>query len=210
MLSGEDPGHGICGRVDLGSDDFRPTRSERPRWDDARMTLMQTIRTDMVENKRLLDRITVISFRVNQAANRGRLRFPKRIAAKLLDAAWLQLVIGADLPGRAQCGDSLRMPHGGRGVAIHPNAVIGSRATIYHRVTIGGYSSDKMNVPTIGDDVYFGVGCTVLGRVKVGDGTRVGAGAILVGDIEIGTNARIRAGAVVDHDVPARKLVEKP
>ncbi|WP_283260136.1 DapH/DapD/GlmU-related protein [Rhodococcus sp. IEGM 1379] len=89
-------------------------------------------------------------------------------------------------------------------MALHPNAVIGNRATIYHRVTIGGYSHDKMNVPTIGDDVYFGVGSTVLGRVKIGDGTRVGAGAILVGDITIGANARIGAGAVVDHDIPAR------
>lgn len=167
----------------------------------SKLSIFEAAKADLIVNKRFLDRASVMVFRVNQAAHRGSFRLGKRAAAKAIDSLWLQWVVGADLPGRAACGRGLRLPHGARGVTIHPNVDIGENCTIYHRVTIGGYSSDKFNVPTLGDGVYVGVGASILGRVKVGRGTRVGAGAILVGDISVGNDARIGAGAVVDRDV---------
>lgn len=166
------------------------------------MLLSRIIQTDMVENKRLLDRLTVIAFRINQAANRGRCRLPKRFVAKFIDAAWLQLVIGSDLPGRAQCGPSLRMPHGGRGIALHPNARIGSNVTIYHQVTIGGYGPDKHNVPTIGDGVYIGVGAKIIGRVVIGDNARIGAGAVVTQDVPSGATAVGNPAIISEPRVP--------
>lgn len=42
---------------------------------------------------------------------------------------------------------------------------------------------------TIGDDVWFGGGCTVLPGVKIGDGTVVGAGSLVVKDLPSGVIA---------------------
>lgn len=172
------------------------------------MNIIEDVKADLQVNRRFLDRASVMVFRINQAAQRGSFRIAKRAGAKILDSLWLQWVVGADLPGRAECGPGLRMPHGARGVTIHPNARIGKGCTIYHRVTIGGFSSDKKNVPTLGDGVYVGVGASILGRAKVGRGVRIGAGSILVGDITVGDNARIGAGAVVDEDVAPGKVLK--
>jgi serine O-acetyltransferase len=170
--------------------------------------LRDDLRADYKVNTRLLDRMTVTAFRFNQAAQRGRLRAMKRVLAKIVDALWLQLVVGADLPGRAKIGPGLRMPHGGRGVTLHPNVAIGSNAVIYHRCTVGGFTSDKTNVPTIGNDFYLGAAAQVMGRVTIGNGVRVGAGAQIASTaLTIGDNARVSAGAVPFEDVPDGQTV---
>ncbi|KAD3515263.1 hypothetical protein GD627_13370 [Arthrobacter yangruifuii] len=150
------------------------------------MNLISTLRTDYAVNHRLLDRITVTVFRLSQASRRGKVQFPRRVAAKILDIVWMQGIVGSDLPGNVQCGPGLRLPHGGRGVIIHPNAVIGSGVTIYHRVTIGVSGNDVYNVPTLGDGTYVGCGATLIGRIKVGTGAKIGAGAVVVKDIHAG------------------------
>lgn len=147
------------------------------------MRLFDELRLDFEVNHRFLDRMSIIAFRVNQAAYRGRLRLLKRIAAKLLDIAWLQLVVGADLPGRVECGAPLRLPHGGRGVVLHPNVRIGTNATIYHRVTIGQARGASDMVPVLGDRVTLYAGATIYGRTSVGSRTTVGAGAVVAGSI---------------------------
>ena len=61
---------------------------------------------------------------------------------------------------------------------------LGSNVSLYHRVTIG-LGPDK-RVPTIGNDVYVGVGASILGGVHVGDGATVGAGAVVIKDVPAG------------------------
>lgn len=147
------------------------------------MSITTNLRADFKVNHRLLDRITVTIFRLNQAARVGRLRPVKRILAKGLDVLWMQGIVGADLPGKIRCGPGLRLPHGGRGVVIHPNAIIGSGVTVYHRVTVGVSGDDAYNVPTLGDGSYVGCGATIIGRVRIGDGAKIGAGAVVVKDV---------------------------
>lgn len=151
------------------------------------MSLTSNLRADYAVNKRLLDRITVTVFRINQSSRQGRLKLPRQIVAKALDIIWMQGIVGSDLPGNLRCGPGLRLPHGGRGVIVHPNAEIGSGVTIYHRVTIGVSGSDVYNVPSLGDGSYVGCGATVIGRVRIGEGAKVGAGAVVVNDVLAGT-----------------------
>lgn len=53
---------------------------------------------------------------------------------------------------------------------------------------------------TVGDDVWFGVGCAILPGTRVGDGAVIGAGSVVTGDVPA---YEIWAG------VPARKIGER-
>jgi serine O-acetyltransferase len=96
------------------------------------------------------------------------------------------------------------------GVEIHPGATIGRRFFIDHAmgVVIG-------ETAEVGDDVmlYHGVtlGGRSLERVKrhptLEDGVTVGAGARILGPIVIGARAQIGANSVVVRDVPAGAVV---
>lgn len=80
-------------------------------------------------------------------------------------------------------GGSL-FPHGGSGVILHEQCVIGSNCRIQANVVIGG----RNGLP---------------GAPKIGDNVLIGAGAVLLGDINVGDHAQIGANAVVTHDIPA-------
>ncbi|MDQ6993257.1 MAG: serine O-acetyltransferase [Mariprofundus sp.] len=96
------------------------------------------------------------------------------------------------------------------GVEIHPGAIIGKRFFIDHGmgIVIG-------ETTEIGDDVtlYHGVtlGGTTWQKVKrhptLESGVIVGAGAKVLGAITIGEQSRIGANSVVFHDVPAHSTV---
>ena len=165
--------------------------------------LVDELRADFAVNRWALDRVTVFVLRLNQAARRSRLRAVTVTIARLLDVLWVQLLMGAHLPARASIGAGLRLPHGGRGVHLHPNASLGRNVTIYHRVTLGVSGADAHRVPRIGDDVYIGVGATIIGDVDVGRGAKIGAGAVVVHDVPegataVGNPARIRLKGSAD------------
>ena len=95
------------------------------------------------------------------------------------------------------------------GIEIHPGATIGRRFFIDHGmgVVIG-------ETTEIGDDVmvYHGVtlGGRTMQRVKrhptIGDRVTIGAGAKVLGPVRIGADSAIGANAVVTHDVPAESI----
>ena len=89
------------------------------------------------------------------------------------------------------------------GVEIHPGAVIGRRffiehglgrvfgetaavggdVMLYHGVTLGGRSLEKVKRhPTIEDRVTIGAGAKVLGPVVIGADSAIGANAVVVND----------------------------
>jgi len=112
----------------------------------------------------------------------------------------------AVVPVEAEIGAGTVLAHGGVGVVIHPDAIIGSNVLINSGVVIGGRS--RKGVPTIGDNVYLGAGCKVLGDVRVGAGAIVGANAVVTHDIPersiaVGVPARVtkRDIAVDDYEV---------
>lgn len=150
------------------------------------MDLRAMLRADFAANRRRIDRLSVLAFRLNQAATSRLLLKP---VAKLLNLLWLEIIVGAELPGEVRCGPGLRVPHAARGVILHPNVTLGSGVTLYHRVTVGVSGGDRTNVPSIGDGVYLGTGATLFGRLHVGDGARIGAGAVVTKDVPPGATA---------------------
>jgi len=81
------------------------------------------------------------------------------------------------IPGQAKIGKRLDLPHGGFGVVMHEDVVIGDDAIIFHNVTIGNGGA------RIGDRVTIGTGVIIIGAVKIGDDAVIGAGAIVTKDI---------------------------
>ncbi len=81
-------------------------------------------------------------------------------------------------------GPGLRIFHGD-GIVIASGVVIGRGMTIEHQVTIGNRigHEGELGCPTIGDDVFIGVGAKVLGAIRVGNNVRIGANAVVLHDV---------------------------
>src|SRR5437588_7579459 len=70
------------------------------------------------------------------------------------------------------------------GVVIGETTVIGDDVLLYHQVTLGGTSLNKVKRhPTLGNGVLVGMGAKILGPVTIGDGCRIGANAVVNKDI---------------------------
>jgi serine O-acetyltransferase len=112
---------------------------------------------------------------------RRRLYLLGRMASHM--GRWLT---GIEIHPGAQLGRRVIIDHG-MGVVIGETAIVGDDVYLYHQVTLGGTSSDRVKRhPTIGDNVILGAGAKVLGDIKVGAGARVGANAVVVQDVEPG------------------------
>lgn len=94
-----------------------------------------------------------------------------------------QFLFNVNIYPEVRIGKGLQLPHGGFGVVIHHNTVIGDDAIIFHGVTIAN------------------------GGARIGDRVYIGTGAVLVGSITIGNDVTIGANAVVNFDVPDKALV---
>ena len=101
----------------------------------------------------------------------------------------LVIVIGPNC-----CGKGLSIAHTGT-IQINGDARVGYNLRIQEGVTIGAGSG---GVPTIGNNVYLGSGCKVIGNVKIADDCAVGANAVVVKDV-------LEKGITVA-GVPAKKI----
>lgn len=91
-----------------------------------------------------------------------------------------RFLTGIEIHPGAKIGRCLFIDHG-MGVVIGETATIGNNVTLYHGVTLGGTSTDKVKRhPDIGNNVVIGAGAKVLGAIAVGDDARIGANAIVV------------------------------
>jgi serine O-acetyltransferase len=103
------------------------------------------------------------------------------------------------------------MPHP-YGIVIHPGAVIGSRVTLMHQVTIGAKHPTEAGAPVIEDNVIIGAGAKILGPVRVGRGATVGANAVVTLDVPshctvVGVNRVLGGTAVVRERQPDHAAV---
>ncbi len=105
-----------------------------------------------------------------------------RIAARML-AFFSRTVSNVDIHPGATIGRRLFIDHGA-GVVIGETAIIGNDVTLYHGVTLGGTTWNKVKRhPTLGNKVLVGAGAKVLGDINLGDNVRVGANSVVVKDV---------------------------
>lgn len=89
-------------------------------------------------------------------------------------------ITGIEIHPGATIGHNLFIDHG-MGIVIGETAEIGDCVTLYHGVTLGGTSLQKVKRhPTIGDHVVIGAGAKVMGAITIGNNSRVGANAVVV------------------------------
>lgn len=75
---------------------------------------------------------------------------------------------------------------------------MGKNCVIFQNVTIG--SNGTPIGPTIGNNVFFGAGCVVLGDIHIGNNVRIGANAIVVKDIPDNCTVVTRGTTIVKKD----------
>lgn len=98
----------------------------------------------------------------------------------------IRLVTSCEIPAQAKIGGGVTLEHGGKGIVIHGETVIGENVRIFHYVTIGwnGYfEGDEGGTPVIGANVFIGAGSKVLGKIKLGDRVKIGANAVVLKDV---------------------------
>ena len=119
-------------------------------------------------------------------------------------------VTGIEIHPGATIGRRFFIDHG-MGVVIGETAEVGDDVMLYHGVTLGGRSMERVKRhPTVGDGVVIGAGARVLGPITLGEGSQVGANAVAVKDVParataVGIPATIRVGAAhpEEHTDPA-------
>ncbi|KAB7513924.1 serine acetyltransferase [Halosegnis rubeus] len=109
----------------------------------------------------------------------------RRFTARLLSQLGRGLT-GIEIHPGATVGERVFIDHG-MGVVVGETAEIGDDVNMYHGVTLGGRSSERVKRhPTVEDDVTLGANATLIGDIVVGEGATVGAGAVVVEDVPAG------------------------
>lgn len=106
------------------------------------------------------------------------LRGPARILSQLT-----RFLTGIEIHPGATIGRRFFIDHG-MGVVIGETTEIGDDVMLYHGVTLGGRSLEKVKRhPTLGNRVTVGAGAKVLGPLYIGDDSAIGANAVVTHDI---------------------------
>lgn len=120
--------------------------------------------------------------RVAHAVWRARLRWLARLISNIS-----RFVTGIEIHPGARIGPGIFIDHG-MGTVIGETAEIGNDVTLYHNVTLGGVSWEKVKRhPTIEDNVVVGAGAQVLGPIRIGAHSRIGANSVVVEDVPPGS-----------------------
>ena len=94
-----------------------------------------------------------------------------------------RFLTGIEIHPGAKIGRQFFIDHG-MGVVIGETAEIGDNVTMYHGVTLGGVTWDKVKRhPTIGDNVVIGSGAKVLGPFTVGTNSKIGSNSVVVKEV---------------------------
>ena len=90
---------------------------------------------------------------------------------------------GIEIHPGASLGRRVFIDHG-MGIVIGETAIVGDDVTLYHGVTLGGTSLEKVKRhPTLQNCVVVGAGAKILGVITIGSHSRIGANAVVVKDV---------------------------
>lgn len=121
-------------------------------------------------------------------------------------AYFLLKLLGAEVPLSVRIGEDCLLVHGGYGVVVHPQTLIGDRVKIYPGVTLGRadvYREAHLSSfegLEVGSDVILAPGAKILcreGVLRIGDRAVIGANAVL---LENAGEGEVWAG------VPAKRI----
>ncbi len=114
---------------------------------------------------------------------------------------------GIEIHPGATIGKGFFIDHG-MGVVIGETAEIGDNVTLYHGVTLGGVSWEKVKRhPTIEDNVVIGSGAKVLGPFSVGKGSKIGSNSVVVKEVPANaTVVGIPGRVVMASEKPSEKV----
>ncbi len=105
-----------------------------------------------------------------------------RVLGRLISQA-SRFFTGIEIHPGAVIGRRFFIDHG-MGVVIGETSVIGDDVVIYHQVTLGGTSIQRVKRhPTLGNGVMVGMGAKILGSHTIGDRCMIGANAVVNMDI---------------------------
>ncbi len=108
-----------------------------------------------------------------------------------LFAAWemaVRLLTGIHLDVDAAIGPGFYVGHHGA-IYVGPGSRIGPDSNIGQMCYVGSAMGIQGAAPVIGERVYLGPGCKVLGAVKIGDRAAIATGAVILDDVPAGTTA---------------------
>ena len=121
----------------------------------------------------------VILYRLTHFLWRYKLRWLARFISTL--ARW---ITGIEIHPGAVIGRRFFIDHG-MGVVIGETAIIGDDCMLYHGVTLGGTTWDKVKRhPTLKNGVVIGAGAKILGPITLGNNVRVGSNSVVVRSID--------------------------
>ena len=121
----------------------------------------------------------VLFYRLTHLLWRYRLYWLARFISTF--ARW---VTGIEIHPGAVIGRRFFIDHG-MGVVIGETAIIGDDCMLYHGVTLGGTTWDKVKRhPTLKNGVVIGAGAKILGPIILGENVRVGSNSVVVRSID--------------------------
>jgi len=113
-----------------------------------------------------------------------------------------RFLTGIEIHPGAQIGEKFFIDHG-MGVVIGETTEIGDNVTLYHGVTLGGVTWDKVKRhPTVDDNVVIGSGAKVLGPFTVGKGSKIGSNSVVVKEVPQNSSVVGIPGRVVMQQEP--------
>jgi len=142
----------------------------------------------------------VIIYRFTHLLWRYKLYWLARFISTL--ARW---ITGIEIHPGAVIGRRFFIDHG-MGVVIGETSEIGDDCMMYHGVTLGGTSWDKVKRhPTLKDGVIIGAGAKILGPITLGKNVRVGSNSVVVRSVDdnctvVGIPGRVLNKKVSDDD----------
>ncbi|MBV9463570.1 MAG: serine acetyltransferase [Verrucomicrobiae bacterium] len=118
-----------------------------------------------------------------------------------------RIFFSSDISWKAKVGPGFYISHGVN-IVIGSGARIGANCTILNGVTLGQRrriedlkgEAGEDGYPVLGDDIYLGTGCKILGPVCIDDHVTVGANSVVTKDV--------RSNVIVA-GVPARIIRDK-
>ncbi|MGB8385588.1 MAG: serine O-acetyltransferase EpsC [Dermatophilaceae bacterium] len=111
-----------------------------------------------------------------------------RLVARVLSQI-VRFATGVEIHPGASIGKRFFIDHG-MGVVIGQTSEVGDDVMLYHGVTLGGRSMQKVKRhPTVGNRVTIGAGARLLGPIRIGDDVQIGANSVVVSDVPAGSVA---------------------